>query len=76
MSMPVTYFQHPDTEDGYLDISVLQQRGLKDQQPKPQQACLQKKYAHWCGSIMGKCLYSLISHVVTGRTLGCHGESC
>lgn len=55
---------------------VLQQRVLKDQRHDPQQACLEEKYARWGGSIMGKCLYSLISHVVTGRTLGCHGESC
>lgn len=56
--------------------SDLQQRVLKDQQLNPQKACLKEKYACWGGSIMGKCLYSLISHAVTGRTLGCHGESC
>ena len=53
-----------------------QQRGLKDQIGSIQQACLKEKYAHWCSSILGKCLYSLMFHVVTSRTLGCHGESC
>lgn len=64
------------SRDDNLGIFLLQQRGTKDQPVNGEHACPQKKYTRWCGSIMGKCLYSLISHVVTGRTLGCHGESC